>query len=42
MQRQKSHKTHIKHKTPPQKCSVAGLAYVLKQPKSLILSGFRA
>ena len=30
------------HKTPPQNCSAAGFAYVLKQPKSLISSGFRA
>ncbi len=30
------------HKTPPQNCSVAGFAYVLKQPKSLVSSGFRA
>ena len=32
----------IKHETPPQNCSAAGFAYVLKQPKSLISSGFRA
>ena len=31
-----------KHETPPQNCSAAGFAYVLKQPKSLISSGFRA
>lgn len=31
-----------KHETPPQNCSAAGFAYVLKQPKSLVLSGFRA
>lgn len=31
-----------KHETPPQNCSAAGFAYVLKQPKILISSGFRA
>ena len=31
-----------KHKTPLQNCSAAGFTYALKQPKSLILSGFRA
>ena len=31
-----------KHETPPQNRSVAGFAYVLKQPKSLISSGSRA
>ena len=30
------------HKTPPQKCSVAGFAYAPEQPISLISSGFRA
>ena len=29
-------------KTPPQNCSVAGFTYALKQPKSLISSGFWA
>ena len=29
------------HKTPPQNCSAAGFAYVLKRSKSLISSGFR-
>ena len=32
----------IKHKTPPQNCSAAGFDYVLKRPKRLISSGFRA
>ena len=31
-----------KNRTPPQNCSAAGFAYVLKQPKTLISSGFRA
>ena len=31
-----------KTRTPPQNCSAAGFAYVLKQPKILISSGFRA
>ena len=31
-----------KHETPPHNCSAAGFTYVLKQPKSLISSGFRA
>ena len=30
------------HETPPQNCSAAGFAYVLKKPESLISSGFRA
>ena len=38
----KSHKTHVKHKTPPQNCSAAGFAYAPEQPISLIASGFRA
>ena len=33
---------HKKHKTPPQKCSAAGVRYRLEQPKSLIASNFRA
>ena len=33
---------HKTHKTPPQNCSAAGFTYALKQPKSLISSGFRA
>ena len=37
-----SHNPHKTHETPPQNCSAAGFAYVLKQPKSLISSGFRA
>ena len=36
------HNPRKKHETPPQNCSAAGFAYVLKQPKSLISSGFRA
>ena len=33
---------HKTHKPPLQNCSAAGFTYVLKQPKSLISSGFRA
>ena len=33
---------HKTHKTPPQNRSVAGFTYALKQPKSLIPSGFWA
>ena len=36
------HNPRKKTRTPPQNCSAAGFAYVLKQPKSLISSGFRA
>ena len=36
------HNPRKKHETPPQNCSAAGFAYVLKQLKSLISSGFRA
>ena len=37
-----SRNLHKTCETPPQNCSAAGFAYVLKQPKSLISSGFRA
>ena len=37
-----SRNPHKTHKTPPQNCSAAGFTYALKQPKSLISSGFRA
>ena len=37
-----SRNPHKTHKTPPQNCSAAGFTYALKQPKSLIPSGFRA
>ena len=36
------HNPRKKTRTPPQNCSAAGFAYVLKQPKILISSGFRA
>jgi len=39
MEARKPSKTH---KTPLQNCSAAGFTYALKQPKSLISSGFRA
>ena len=37
-----SHYPPKTHKTPPQNRSAAGFTYVLKQPKSLISTGFWA
>ena len=38
----KSRNPHKTHEPPPQNCSAAGGTHVLKQPESLVSSGFRA